>query len=291
MKFYIIGNGFDIAHGLNTRFTDFEKFANSTNPHNYTCLYDFGYDTNDLWGDFENTIAKLDMEMFMAYAGSIYNKKDVPEEEINDTILVEDIDFDHLLIDYNECKDDIRKWLISMDMPSKKFELDETDFYLTFNYTLLLEKLYGIPEPNVLHIHGDLNSDLVIGYDNYDLDEAIANASPFPDKQFPYELDGYCIMTDYFKKFHKNTKELLTKNLDFLSKSKYADEIIIYSLSFSKCDEIYLDSIFKSLRNEIIIKIYYFSDEDYERVNKFIRKYENNFKLIKIREEKGIVKL
>ena len=292
MKFYIFGNGFDLSHGLKTKFTDFEHYVYSNNPKNYTCLEEFPYDTSELWGDFENTIAKLDIEMYMAVAGSIFNRKDVPDEELADTRIAEETDFDHLLINYDECKEDISQWLINMKMPKKKFILNKNDLYFTFNYTLLLENVYGINKSNILHIHGDLvNNDLIIGYDNYDLDDAIEEASPFPDKQFPYELDGYCIMTEYFNNFHKNTNEILMKNLNFISKIKYVDEIIVYGVSFSKCDEVYLDSVFSTAGNETLIKIYYYSDDDNKKINNFVKKYDKRFVITRINNEEDIVEL
>lgn len=48
MKFYIFGNGFDISHGLKTRFTDFKKYVEFANPNNYSCLNELTRDVKNL---------------------------------------------------------------------------------------------------------------------------------------------------------------------------------------------------------------------------------------------------
>src|SRR5262249_34617436 len=45
--------------------------------------------------------------------------------------------------------------------------IDPTARYLSFNYTPTLQRLYGVPEPNVLHIHGrssDADGEMVVGH-------------------------------------------------------------------------------------------------------------------------------
>ena len=62
----------------------------------------------------------------------------------------------------------LRQWLKRIDVFDVKpqFELDRDSMYLSFNYTMLLEHIYLIPENRVIHIHNCLESDapLITGH-------------------------------------------------------------------------------------------------------------------------------
>ena len=73
MKLYIIGNGFDIYHGLDTRYSSFGLYLKK----NYQAVYEllleyYGFTDLDpktaslisdpLWSDFETNMARLDID-------------------------------------------------------------------------------------------------------------------------------------------------------------------------------------------------------------------------------------
>ena len=62
------------------------------------------------------------------------------------------------------------EWVNSIDITvaDKVLDLPSCSKYLTFNYTETLEKIYGIPQLNILHIHGSRLSEnnYIIGHDN-----------------------------------------------------------------------------------------------------------------------------
>ena len=65
------------------------------------------------------------------------------------------------------------KWIkdVNSQIDASKIELmDEVDvnsLFFTFNYTLLLEKVYQVKEENVWHIHGSVKhpDDIIVGHD------------------------------------------------------------------------------------------------------------------------------
>lgn len=53
-RLYIIGNGFDIAHGIPCRYSDFRRYCKEEMPEMYEKLNRY-YDGGDkLWSDFES---------------------------------------------------------------------------------------------------------------------------------------------------------------------------------------------------------------------------------------------
>ena len=73
-QLFIIGNGFDLAHNLPTRFSP--DFKNIAMRHEPNCFWDF-YQSNkdDIWSDFENLLGCPDFnsleEIFQSYSPDI----------------------------------------------------------------------------------------------------------------------------------------------------------------------------------------------------------------------------
>lgn len=71
----------------------------------------------------------------------------------------------------DEFLEEFRNWVDSINIndAEKVLDLPMECRYLTFNYTETLERVYSIPESNILHIHGSRLSDkeYIIGHNNY----------------------------------------------------------------------------------------------------------------------------
>jgi len=67
-KLYIIGNGFDLHHGLKTRYCDFVSYLKKKNKELYCHLVHYinVESENKLWSDFEDNLAKLDAERILS---------------------------------------------------------------------------------------------------------------------------------------------------------------------------------------------------------------------------------
>lgn len=150
---YVIGNGFDLYHGLKTGYSDFQKYLAKENP---PLLYSLdSYFAADLWGDFEKNLAELDIEQIFA--------------DNDDLLPYEDSDRDgdkYVFIDKMEqvrenltvgLRNELRNWILSLDYPSNidniHLGLDASATFLTFNYSVTLERLYDINSAQITHIH------------------------------------------------------------------------------------------------------------------------------------------
>lgn len=63
---YVIGNGFDIFTGLNTRYSDFREWL----KHNYIFVYEqlesvYNSPEIEWWNDFEVSLGKLDINHYI----------------------------------------------------------------------------------------------------------------------------------------------------------------------------------------------------------------------------------
>ncbi|ENZ4843438.1 AbiH family protein [Klebsiella pneumoniae] len=64
MRLYVIGNGFDIRHGLPTRFCCFEAYVKRHNQQLYESISNF-VPTEDEWNDLESALGvSLDIENY-----------------------------------------------------------------------------------------------------------------------------------------------------------------------------------------------------------------------------------
>lgn len=159
MKLIIIGNGFDLHHGLNTSFSHFRNFLSKSDSNTDKLLLkniDFvlkklgkNYTADLLWNDFENLIGQ--------YFTSGINVK------------VGDIDVYELSTQFTEkfysyLVEENKKGDIEIN-PTIKKEFENADCILTFNYTDAYKK-YLPKEIEVFHIHGQLqeNNLPIIGF-------------------------------------------------------------------------------------------------------------------------------
>ncbi len=150
---YIIGNGFDIHHGVCSKYSDFANFLKIYNRFLYNqfteiCRIDF------LWTEFEKALAYVNRDYFL---------------EMEETIMPHDWDDDRpdselfMPADYvrGEAEyfwNEVQKWFRKLVRQirwsnrynSKKIWLDSYARYITFNYTPFLETVYGIPAENIL---------------------------------------------------------------------------------------------------------------------------------------------
>ena len=164
-KLFIIGNGFDIAHNLPTKFDpDFKSITLKYEQDNFWELYQSRKD--DIWSDFENLLSCPDFnsleEIFDGYAPDYLSDR---ESDRNSIIVQVDLN--------GKLRDALREFAGAADKRLQHIGTNESiaqlidpdGYYITFNYTHTLEKVYGIPTEHILHIHGEAGkNNLELGY-------------------------------------------------------------------------------------------------------------------------------
>ena len=195
-------------------------------------------------------------------------------------------------------KSDFQQW--ASELPEGDGSLSiiietKESIFLTFNYSLTLERLYGIPRDRILHIHGSSRDkeSIVVGhgrdFDSYRNDLTDDFPDP-PDKLTSNEYEQWFnemsqTSDDYptsqakdaaasaIEMMRKNVSEIIAANADFFNSLQDVDNIHIYGLSFADVDLPYLLEIVKNVDiQNTDLEISYHSEKDLEMANGFIKK-------------------
>ena len=132
-KLYIIGNGFDIAHNLPTKYIHFKDYLKSHNMKLFSILNaNEIYEEDELWTDFESALGHPSI----AFVNKINNL----------------FGFDNLI---DKIKEELGKWICSIayDDVKPKYKFNDTDRFFSFNYTDTLGFVYGISFDKIKYIH------------------------------------------------------------------------------------------------------------------------------------------
>ena len=291
--FYIIGSGFDLFHGLDTRYCSFGLFLKN----NYVDIYDKlmeyigipdvgnerqGLADHVLWRDFEQTLSLLDSEIvYEAFSGSLANpgSSDFSDRDWNtfaiDMKLVVETLTSKLLKAFNE-------FILNLNYPCLKeddlIRIDKSALYLSFNYTNTLEHYYNIPKDNILYIHGKAapnNNDLILGHGivlkNFPEEDPMPPKNSTPEElemwweqmadqhDYSFELGKQELM-DYFIKSLKPTNKVISANSNFFTRAKDIENIFILGHSLSETDMPYFEEIVSSLKGEPIFTVSFYND-------------------------------
>lgn len=279
MKLFIIGNGFDIDHGLNTKYDDFKEYLKSnydvksfiqpSTYHNeslsieeaanfiYSVIDSVACDVN--WSDLEESLGRLDYSEWINHIDFELSSKSIFEIIRNNQ---ENVYYYSSLID--SLQELISEWLEyacnnSINVKNKYTELFSNDsFFLTFNYTDTLEKLYHVPEQNICHIHGMIYQYLIIGHG--DKNSKLSNESTIG-------VDEEINSVHQF--LYKNTNKIIKNNKTFFDKLRNIDEIYFIGWSFSDIDIEYLNHIINILGNKkVVVHFTVFDSKNTNKISK-----------------------
>lgn len=259
-KFYIIGNGFDLAHNMPTRFDpNFKDIAKRFEDSYFWDLYQTQKD--DIWSDFENLLGCPDYntleDIFNGYEPDYLSDR----ESDRDGIIYQVELSGNLKAALDEFAKKAEKSLERVKKnPYINQILDKDSYFLSFNYTHTLEDIYDVPAENVLHVHGEVGADnLALGHpqgsftpEKYSYDVRRKGRGPYAHMEiedYINQIEDYYVRTAYeelvekCKSFYKEIKTDLLA--DFLDKNNCnIDEIIVYGHSCA-IDYEYFDLLIK----------------------------------------------
>ncbi|WEG19186.1 bacteriophage abortive infection AbiH family protein (plasmid) [Alkalihalophilus pseudofirmus] len=293
---FVIGNGFDLSHGLSTSYQDFKEFCESS-IENITVdelivpevqlLPDGGSHYNeddvismllylislaegsiDKWQDVENSLGRLDFGIVLDLVDEISDKEG--DFDLWKMATVYGDVASSLIVPTLSIQELFSKWVDSIDISSAcekydfKILLNENDKFLTFNYTDTLEELYGIAEENVCHIHGRQYDEILFGHGDEE-DHSEDHMSRYIGSE-----DG---LSQIHERLRKDTGLALKVNNNFFQELKDIKMIYSYGFSFSKVDLIYLSVIF----NQVDTSYVTWSFNDYENQS-VLRQWEGVLK-------------
>lgn len=277
---YIIGNGFDLFHGLKSSYKDYSEFAkiNTPNVEEFLEVYFPQKNKDDWWSHFEENFENFDARQF-------YDDHDNISEGFMEQEHPQWSDYFGVLDEINEESEKMRleikqsfwDWINEIsktEIERKNMHFEEDVLFLSFNYTSTLEKVYNIP--NVFHIHGyigDSNEEsLVFGYRDEDETPKIdeneeSNRTPSSDA----EAASHSLLYQ----FRKPVKDIIARNQCFFESLRCIKKVVVLGHSLNQIDKPYFDKIKNITSTECKWTIVYLKDADGENKIKAISAMKN----------------
>lgn len=313
-KLYIIGNGFDLNHGLKTNYTDFKAWLKKYKPEIYNIILelyqiDDNEDTNSWWSMFESHLVDFDVyeeiieltkEYNIDYGSDDFRESDRYVGSIEAERKFEKL-MKNILIHFND-------WVNSLSplsIESKMINIDKEALFINFNYTQTLETIYGVPQERVYHLHGkqgDNNYVLGHGRSFEYINKRIRDNNAPPKGLSEEELEKWYSenydevyeniiesTTSKFYSYKKNVDEIIETHSEVFDKLSDIREIYIYGFSFSDIDNPYIKKIIdcNQKKDALSFEISWYHDQDIINMTKFFRCIgfsEKQIKLIQLEE-------
>lgn len=156
---YVIGNGFDLMHGVRSSYYDFGRTLGKRSHIRF--ILENYLQVDDLWADFEGALAKINVEA-MSQPYILDNHLDVMGAYDEDALAADFFAAAEMAASPatelpGELDRSFTKWIDALrvrtdDRPLKGIIRDGR--FLDFNYTEFIEDLYGVSKRDVCYIHG-----------------------------------------------------------------------------------------------------------------------------------------
>lgn len=267
---YIIGNGFDIHHGISSRYSDFKEYLSNVDNDLHDLVEEY-IPTKEDWSDLEAALAEIDVDNIIENASQFlvsYSTEDWSDAYHHDYQYELSKIIEKLSV---SLKMRFGEWVRQLVIPSIKelviapLGLPLTSRYLNFNYTSSLTDIYSIPRHSIFYIHGDAqeNDELVLGHAWNPVEVPSLNNVPDPESMDARVMEGNEVINGYFGHTFKNSKKIIAENIDYFFSLRDVSKIIVLGHSLSLVDEAYFKEIVKSIRVEGIqwVVTYYKDDE------------------------------
>lgn len=281
MKLFIIGNGFDLAHRLPTQYWDFRTYLQQ---YHHEFLRDFEQhysifpgDSDEqkreiLWNYFETNLANINDDIIVEDAVGIDMWLDGGDVGIEDTL------YEYFQNEYKYIENlstYLKRWvqgikIIKAKPITTKINSLENNYYITFNYTSTLEKLYKIDSLDILHIHGSLynsDPDPIIGHGNTERLEAVKYQKEDAEREFnEKKISIYKVIDKYYNQTFKDISKYMHKLWSL--KDKPIDEINVIGHCVCGIDLPYFRYIDYLTNQRLIWNVYFFEPEEESQMRK-----------------------
>lgn len=250
-KLYIIGNGFDRWHGIPSGYEHFRGFVQKHDSALLGAVEDY-LPADEDWNDLESGLAGIDVGRIvedLEHFATSYGADDWSDSSHHD--------FQYEVGRIVEClSTELRRrfgqWIRQLPIPTpatvsqRLRTIDPTASFLTFNYTSTLQKLYGVPDCHVLHIHGAArlaDDDLVLGHAWNPEGRRSLNDRPDIEEMDTRLVEAHTILDRYFSNTFKPSARLIEKHHPFFEQLTCARDVCVLGHSLSSVDEPYFHAL------------------------------------------------
>ena len=159
-----------------------------------------------------------------------------------------------------------RDWIFALDITRirPKFKLYQgNSLFLSFNYTKVLEQVYGIPAPSVNHIHGVAETDLSsikVGHGRTDreIDEMF-------DSENDIESEACEEVKDLVKGWRKDTASIIQQNSRFFDALHDVGEVFVLGHSMASVDMPYFRRVKECVQPGTVWTMSVYDERDRQR--------------------------
>ena len=257
---FVIGNGFDLYHGVQSRYEDFHKWLMANRDWNRFEAVEQHFREVDLWSNLEENLGTFDSAecgedwSIATPFGIFFNGQLIcTAREVNE-------DFDEKLREWREeMLRGLAEWVKTLrpagECPRLPIVFPDAQ-YLNFNYTRTLEDCYGIDPCQIRHIHGVAGvswEGLQLGHDfevedPLDEDERDYNPDVFDeDRVTPVQQ-----LNDHVRKWRKPVQEIIQSHADFWEGLREVSKVIMLGFSLGRVDEPYIRKIAEVVRRDAV---------------------------------------
>lgn len=274
-RLFIIGNGFDLAHGIPTRYLDYRDFLKSNSETEDFCMhmentYGLGDAKDYWWHDFETNLGEGDaFETDFEIMGECAINEMVTDDgeemyDVEDTLRYH---FEPYYIFMNQLNKTVLQWVESIDINNIKpiFEKikEQDSYFFTFNYTEVLEKVYKIPANRICHIHGSMaEKSVIVGHGNLDVIDKYKKEAY--EKEERLDKNGAEIsrgIYEFYMASFKDTQKIVEIKESIINHYMGVEDLYIFGHSLGKVDMLYFQEIKKRVSKTANWYFYVFSDE------------------------------
>lgn len=293
---YIIGNGFDLHHNLDTWYSSFGLFLKKKRSEIYDVFLEYyGFadlDEEDkeslkdpMWCEFEASLAQMDGDLLLEnHVEHVpnYSSDDFRDRDLYDIqIYIQDI-VDKATLKMRQTFEEFIENVDYPDIPARELaNIDKAALFLTFNYTDTLERYYNVARENIEYIHNKAGegNDLILGHGIHPSEFKKQEDEPPEDPeererweewkadQYNYSIErGKEEVSWYFQKSFKPTEDVIAQKYSFFDKLSEIERVYVLGHSLAEVDLPYFRILKEHLSgNEEWVVSYY---RDTEIVNR-----------------------
>lgn len=298
MQLNIIGNGFDLYHGLPSSYyffgcylikNDSEFYEEIGKMYNFKfrkmvgplIAHDYEYVVEDIfWRDFENHLGEVNEDFIVdTHEDDLNLENDDPIHiEMNEDMIAESLkqSFVHWVKDTLNQDENYELIVNSMNEATNLIEFGCDDYFLVFNYTHTLQKIYNILDERIHYVHGECSGnnddELIIGHGNdFRIKEIETDINRF-EEEYDYtqtsrnRIDEFYCLLKFLKRIRKDVDICLTScNWFYRDIDKDIDIVKVFGMSLGDVDIPYLKQIREKWPNANW-QFSYYSEKDRTRI-------------------------
>jgi len=249
---YVIGNGFDLRHGIPSSLWHFKEFLRATDSNIYRDVEEY-LPVDDDWCDLETALACLDADMLINNHGhfmSSYGDEDWSDAGHHDF----QYEVEQVVIRLSKgLRNQFGLWIRQLPIPScasapnRLTTLDPQGIFLSFNYTNTLSRVYGVEPERVLHIHGSAETrcdDLILGHAWEPGTRPSLNERADIAEIDTRLMEANSIIDDYFFATFKPSQTLIAKHRFVFEELSEVKQVVNLGHSLSQVDAAYFQALF-----------------------------------------------